>query len=85
MSIEKVQSDVRRLLRKRQLQELIPVANGTLYSWMDKNSPYFDASFPLPIRLGGGRSIFWIAAEVDEWLKTWADKSRASAKATKGV
>ena len=59
------------LLRKKKLLAKIPVSNALLYSWMDKLGDYFDPNFPKPIRLGNGRSVFWVEDEIDLWLETY--------------
>jgi len=59
----------KRLLKKRSLLAKVPVSNALLYGWMDKSSPYYDPTFPKPIRLAGGRSVFWIEEEIDQWLE----------------
>jgi len=57
----------RKSLRLRTLLEKIQVSRSTVYLWMNKSSPYFDPTFPLPFKLG--RSLIaWDCEEVDAWL-----------------
>jgi prophage regulatory protein len=45
------------------------VGRSTVYDWMNPNSPRYDPSFPIPIKLSyTGGAIAWIESEVDEWL-----------------
>lgn len=59
-----------RLLRVSQLVKKLSVSRSTLYAWLCQHSAYFVPSFPQPLRLGDGRSVFWVEAEVDAWLQS---------------
>jgi predicted DNA-binding transcriptional regulator AlpA len=65
-----------RLLKNLQVRKMIPMSNGRLYSLMDKNSPYYSPDFPTPIRLNGGRSVYWIEAEILEYIERNIQASR---------
>lgn len=57
----------RKSLRLKALLEKIQVSRSTVYLWMNKSSPYFDPTFPLPFKLG--RTLLaWDCEEVDAWL-----------------
>lgn len=56
------------LIRLPHILKKINISRSTLYTWIDKNSRYFIPSFPKPVRLGTGRSIFWVEADVETWL-----------------
>ncbi|RYH67305.1 MAG: AlpA family phage regulatory protein [Alcaligenaceae bacterium] len=59
----------RKSLRLKAVLEKIQVSRSTVYLWMNKSSPYFDPTFPLPFKLG--RSLIaWDCEEVDAWLLT---------------
>jgi predicted DNA-binding transcriptional regulator AlpA len=66
------------LLTTSQLRKKIPVAHGTLYAWMDKNSPYFNPRFPRGFKLGG-RSVFWLEEDIDRFIEEYARPRGASA------
>lgn len=57
----------RKSLRLKALLEKIQVSRSTVYLWMNKSSPYFDPTFPLPFKLGRAL-IAWDCEEVDAWL-----------------
>lgn len=55
------------VVRKR----LADVGRSTIYDWMNPNSPRYDPSFPIPIKLSfTGGAIAWIEQEIDEWLSS---------------
>jgi len=60
-----------KLLTKAKLREKIPVAHGTLYAWMDKDSPYFNPRFPRGFKLGG-RTVFWLEEDIDRFIEEYA-------------
>jgi prophage regulatory protein len=66
------------LLRLSHVLKKLNVGRSTIYSWIDKNSKYFQPSFPKPIRLGLGRSVFWLEAEIEAWLSSQLPKTRPS-------
>lgn len=57
-----------RLLRVSQLIKKLSVSRSTLYAWLSQHSAYCLPTFPKPLRLGDGRSVFWVESEVDAWL-----------------
>lgn len=59
-----------RLLRVSQLVKKLSVSRSTLYAWLCQRSAYFVPSFPQPLRLGDGRSVFWVESEIDAWLQS---------------
>jgi len=65
-----------RLLKNQEVRKLIPMSHGRLYALMDKSSPYHSPDFPTPIRLDGGRSVYWVEAEVISYIERNIAQSR---------
>lgn len=63
------------MLRLRDLEARLGLKRSTIYDRLNPKSPNYDASFPKRV-LMGGRSIAWVEAEVEQWIK-----SRISARA----
>ncbi|WP_178102626.1 AlpA family transcriptional regulator [uncultured Pseudomonas sp.] len=57
-----------RIVRLKQLIERIGLRRSTIYDRMDRLSPRYDATFPLPIKLGAG-AIGWIDSEITTWIE----------------
>lgn len=55
------------MLRMKHLTELLKISRSSVYSKMNANSPYFDPTFPRPIKVGAS-SIAWSAQSISEWL-----------------
>lgn len=68
------------VVRLRGLQCLTKLSRATLYDMQNPNSPRFDATFPLKVRLGA-KAVGWFAEEVIEWLES--RKVVSQAKGTK--
>lgn len=61
----------RRVVRRRELQELTGLARSTIYDRLNPKSPRFDASFPRPFKLGASASaVGWDAEAVENWIST---------------
>lgn len=56
-----------RVLRINDLAEKLSIGKSTIYDWLNKKSPRYDASFPRPIKLGGN-SQGWLSSLIDQWL-----------------
>jgi prophage regulatory protein len=69
-----------RILRRKQLEDKIGLSRSAIYGRLDPGSPYFDASFPRPVTLGGGKNppVGWLEAEVDAWLTAQVVKREAA-------
>ena len=65
-----------RILRRRDLEACVRLSRSSIYDKINPLSPRHDASFPKPIRLGGGTAVGWLAHEVDAWLLMRMDASR---------
>ena len=63
------------ILRRKKLEARIGQSRSAIYAKLDKNSPYYDPTFPRPISLGV-RAVGWVESEVDKWLVAQIDKSR---------
>lgn len=62
-----------KVIRVKQLVELLGVGRSTLYDWMDVRSPRHDPSFPKRIRLGRA-SVGWLLEEVVAWISQRANE-----------
>lgn len=58
------------ILRRRQVEKRIGLTRSPLYARIKAGT------FPKPIRLGNGKAVGWIEAEVDAWLTEQIQKSR---------
>lgn len=58
------------ILRRRQVERRVGLTRSPLYARIK------DGTFPKPIRLGNGRAVGWIEAEIDTWLDEQVEKSR---------
>jgi prophage regulatory protein len=58
------------ILRRRQVEKRIGLTRSPLYARIK------DGTFPKPIRLGNGRAVGWVEAEIDAWLDEQIEKSR---------
>lgn len=60
------------VLRIRQLTASVGFCRSKVYYLMDKRSPYFDPTFPKPIRLGQGKkgAVGWLSSEIQDWLSS---------------
>ena len=65
-----------RILRRRDLEASVRLSRSTIYDKINPQSLRYDATFPKPIRLGGGVAVGWLAHEVDAWLLAQMDASR---------
>lgn len=66
-----------RLLRRKQVEQVIGLSRSAIYSHLDKKSPYFDPTFPRPIRMGSV-SIAWLENEIQQWIASRVADSRKS-------
>ncbi|WP_366090039.1 AlpA family phage regulatory protein [uncultured Dechloromonas sp.] len=61
-----------RLIRLAELLLLLACSRSTVYLRLDPKSPYYDPSFPRPIKLSGhanGRgAVAWVESEVEAWI-----------------
>jgi prophage regulatory protein len=58
-----------RILRRRQVEAITGWARSTIYQGVA------EGRFPRPIRLGG-RSVGWLADEVEQWIQARIAESR---------
>jgi prophage regulatory protein len=64
------------VLRRKQVQARTGLPVSTMYCMMDKNSPYYDSTFPTQIRLSAS-SVGWIESEVETWIESRIRASRS--------
>lgn len=58
------------ILRRRKVEKRVGLTRSPIYARIK------DGTFPKPIRLGNGRAVGWIEAEIDAWLAEQIEKSR---------
>lgn len=56
-----------RVVRLKQLVEMIGLSRSTIYDRMNPKSPRYDDSFPRSIGLGG-KAKGWLLGDVNYWL-----------------
>lgn len=67
------------ILRRCRLEVRVGLSRSTIYDKINPKSPRYDATFPKPIRLGGG-AVGWLEHEVTEWLNSQIEASRRATK-----
>lgn len=58
---------MRRLLRRKQLEQSLGLSRSAIYARLDKNSQQYDANFPRPIKLGS-TAVAWVESEVQAYI-----------------
>ena len=56
------------LISIKQVVELVGVGRSTIYEMIDKNSPYYDPTFPKKVKITQNR-IDWSAYEIHQWIE----------------
>lgn len=69
-----------KVVRLRELVQLVGLARSTLYDIQNPKSKRFDPTFPSKVRLSS-RAVGWIWIDVVAWL----DAKRQANQTTKGV
>lgn len=73
MSIN-TQQPMSRVLRRKQVESQTGLSRSTIYARVAENT------FPRPIKLGNGRAVGWLEAEIETWLQDRINDSRNSDK-----
>lgn len=62
-----------RILRLKQVVDRTGLSRSTIYDRINPNSKRYDASFPKPIKLSGGKegsgAVGWLESAVNRWIK----------------
>lgn len=66
-----------RFIRLPEVEKRTSLKRSSIYARMDAKSPYFDATFPRPVPLGG-RTVGWVEAEIDEWVEARINARQAA-------
>lgn len=51
-------------------------SRSTAYAKINPKSKYFDVTFPRPFKTGA-RSVVWLKADIDAWIKLMKTKSES--------
>ncbi|MAT52645.1 MAG: AlpA family transcriptional regulator [Porticoccaceae bacterium] len=57
-----------KILRRPVVEDLTGLSKSAIYEKINKKSPRYDPSFPIPIKLGAG-AVGWCASEVSQWIE----------------
>ena len=66
------------MLRLPKLELATGLKSTAIYEKNNPDSPYYDESFPKPVKLGV-RAVGYVEAEVEAWLQAQIEKSRVAA------
>lgn len=69
-----------RLIRRKEVEQVIGLSRSTIYARLDKNSPQFDETFPRPVNLGNAKSVAWVEAEIQAWIASRIAASRGGSE-----
>lgn len=61
------------IYRLNQVKAITGLGRSSIYNFINPKSPYFDPSFPKPIKLGT-RAVGWLSSQVFLWV---ASRTRA--------
>ena len=64
---------MQQLISIKQVVEFVGVGRSTIYEMMDENSPYYDPTFPKPIKLSSN-AVGWFEHEIIQWLELKAEQ-----------
>lgn len=68
-----------RFLRIKELTQLIGMARSTIYDHLNPKSKRYDPTFPVPIKLGAGTTV-WASNEIEAWMKACMEAARVGAQ-----
>ena len=63
------------LLRIQAVCDMMGLGRTTIWNKLNRQSPYFDASFPQPIRIGK-RAVAWDRHEIRAWIAARKEEIR---------
>lgn len=72
-----------KILRKKALQAKMDIGGSTIHDRTNPNALGYDPTFPKPIKLGTGKAVGWIEAEIDQWITQQIDKRNHKLATTK--
>lgn len=68
----------RRLLRRKQVEQVLGISKSSIYARLDKNSPHYDPDMPRPIKIGA-TSIAFVESEINAYIDHMIAASRRAA------
>lgn len=66
-----------KVIRRKELSEMIKLCPSTIYDKMNPDSPRYDASFPKRVHLGI-KSVGWLEHEVEAWINSKREFERGN-------
>lgn len=60
---------VDRIVRRREVEKLTGLSRSAIYERLNPKSPYFDPTFPRPVKLGL-RAVGWRVGEITTWQQS---------------
>lgn len=58
-----------KMLRIKHVQQLLNISRSSIYYKLNPSSPYFDPTFPRPIKLGRSMTA-WSTHAIQNWLNS---------------
>lgn len=55
------------ILRVQQVKSRTGLGRSSLYAKLNPKSPYYDSTFPHPIRISA-RAVGWLESEISAWI-----------------
>ena len=68
----------RRLLRRKQVEQVLGISKSSIYARLDKKSPHYDPAMPRPIKIGA-TSIAFVESEINAYIDHMIAASRRAA------
>ena len=65
------------IIRPAQIKQVVGIGHTLAYAKLDTKSPYYDPSWPRPVRLSA-RAVGWRLDEIQAWLDAQARVGKAA-------
>ena len=65
------------LLSKKQVTEMVLYGSAHIDRLENEESPYYDPSFPKPVKIGNNR-VGWLKAEVEDFIRSKLEQRDSS-------
>lgn len=67
-----------KLRRLNEVKQAIGLSRSTMYNLMTPTSPYYDPTFPKPVKIGK-RAIAWREHEINAWISSLVSSTMTDA------